>query len=208
MGKRLISELLKKGCKITALVRSGSEKKLPAGCAYVIGNAFHENTFADKIPSGATFIQLLGVAHPGPSKKEQFKSIDLASAIASAKAAKLAGVKHFIYVSVAQTPVSIMQAYQQCRAEGEAAILKTNIPATFIRPWYVIGPGHYWPLLFAPVFKILEWIPSTSKKAKALRLVTIKQMIRTLVNAAENIPAAGVNFIEIENIRKSLQQKN
>ena len=62
--------------------------------------------------------------------------------------------------------------------------------------------GHYWPLLFQPLFTILEWIPSTSQKAKALRLVTLKQMLHTLFYAIENMPATGVRIIEIDDIRK------
>ncbi len=202
MGRRLIEMLLEKNYTVKALVRSGSQNKLPAGCSYVIGDAFNAVTFSNEIPRGATFVQLLGVAHPGPLKKEQFKTVDLASAKASAVAAKQAAVRHFVYVSVAQRPVSIMQHYQQCRAAGEAAILATQIPATFIRPWYVVGPGHYWPLLFQPLFTILEWIPFTSQKAKALRLVTLKQMLHVLVYAVENMPVIGVNIIEIADIRK------
>src|SRR3954469_19597763 len=148
MGTRLIKMLLDKGYKVKALVRNGSENKLPKGCDYVIANPFDAKSFVNEIPAGATFIQLLGVAHPGPKKGKQFKTIDLASVKASAIAARDAGVKHFIYVSVAQTATNIMKDYQQCRGEGEASIRTTNIPATFIRPWYVVGPGHYWPLLF------------------------------------------------------------
>jgi uncharacterized protein YbjT (DUF2867 family) len=202
MGRRLISILLKKGYHVKALVREGSQPKLPKGCSYIAGNPFDASTFSNDIPKGAIFVQLLGVSHPGPSKKEQFKKIDLASAKTSANAAKQADVKHFIYVSVAQTPTNIMKEFQQCRAAGEAAILATKIPATFIRPWYVVGPGHYWPLLFLPFLKILEWLPSTSQKAKALRLVTLRQMLNTLLHAIENIPTSGITIIEIDRIRK------
>jgi len=202
MGKRLITLLLNKGYEVTALVRKGSENKLPSKCIAVVADPFDATSFIKEIPAGSTFVQLLGVAHPGPKKKEQFKTIDLASAKASALAAREAMVKHFVYVSVAQSPVSIMYDYQQCRAEAEGAICATNIPATFIRPWYVIGPGHYWPLFLLPVFKILEWIPSTSAKVKALRLVSLKQMLNSLVYAIENEPHSKVNIIEIDAIRK------
>jgi uncharacterized protein YbjT (DUF2867 family) len=201
MGRRLIKLLLERGYAIKALVRNGSENKLPKGCDYVIANPFNAKSFVSEIPAGATFIQLLGVAHPSPKKKEQFRTIDLASAKASALAAREASIKHFIYVSVAQTPTKIMKDYQQCRAEAEEAIRRTQIPATFIRPWYVTGPGHYWPLLFSPVFKILEWIPSTSQKARALRLVSLKQMLDTLVYAVEHAPQAPLAIFEIEDIR-------
>lgn len=200
MGKRLIPLLQQKGYAITALVRKGSESKLPAGCTIVTANPFDAGSFVQQIPAEATFIQLLGVPHPGPKKKEQFKTIDLASVKASAIAALQANVQHFIYVSVAQTPTSIMKDYQQCRAAGEDAIRATNIPATFIRPWYVIGPGHYWPLFFQPIFKLLEWIPATAVKAKALRIVYLKQMLNALVDAVEN-EATNINIIEIDDLR-------
>src|SRR5574337_14267 len=109
MGSRLIKILLERSYRVTALVRMGSENKLPEGCEYVIANAFDAESLLTEIPANAIFIQLLGVAHPSPKRKEQFKTIDLASAKASAYAAQKAGVKHFIYVSVAQTSTNIMK---------------------------------------------------------------------------------------------------
>jgi len=183
------------------LVRTGFESKLPQGAVPVFGNAFDAGSFENTIPSNSIFIQLLGVPHPGPKKKEFFKSVDLASAKASAAAAKKAGASHFIYISVAQTPTKIMKDYQECRAAGEAAIRETGLAATFIRPWYVIGPGHYWPVLFQPIFKVLEMIPSTRQKAKALRVVYLKQILNVLTYSVENT-AEGIRIIEIEEIRK------
>lgn len=204
MGKRLIKILLYAGCHVKALVRKGSEHKLPKGCAYVIADPFDAKTFVHEIPAGCTFVQLLGVPHPGPKKKDLFRSIDLASAKASALAAKQAGVGHFIYISVAQMPTSIMKDYQLCRADAEAAILSSGLKATFIRPWYVVGPGHYWPLLFQPLFKLLEWIPSTSAKAKALRLVSLRQMLRAIIYAIKHPPVGAVKLVEINEIRSPI----
>ena len=201
MGNRLINMLLSKGYIVKALVRKESESKLPPKAIPVIADAFDAKTFRDEITAHSIFVQLLGVLHPALKKKELFKSIDLASAQASVIAAKHARAKHFVYVSVAQTPTKIMQDYQQCRAAGEEAIINAGLSATFIRPWYVIGPKHYWPLFFQPVFKILEVIPSTSQKAKALRLVYLQQMLKALMFAIEN-PVDGVRIIEIEEIRK------
>jgi uncharacterized protein YbjT (DUF2867 family) len=202
MGTRLITLLLAKGYAIKALVRKGSEKKIPTDCKYIIADPFEPTEFENQISPGSVFIQLLGVSHPSPKKKDEFRSIDLRSVKASADAAKHAGVVHFIYISVAQTPTRVMHEYQSCRAEGEKYILGTNIPATFIRPWYVVGPGHYWPIIFLPLFKILELIPATSKKAMALRLVSIKQMLNALLYAVENKPTDKANIIEIDRILK------
>src|SRR2546421_200611 len=38
-------------------------------------------------------------------------------------------------------PASMMQAFVAVRAEGEALIRASGMKATFVRPWYVLGPG-------------------------------------------------------------------
>ena len=85
--------------------------------------------------------------------------------------------------------VSRMKAYIQVRMAGERAIAKAGLTATIIRPWYVLGPGHWWPAVLMPIYFLFGLIPSTREGARRLGLVTIDQMIRTLVAAVENPPA-------------------
>jgi uncharacterized protein YbjT (DUF2867 family) len=206
IGKRLIRILLDEGCDVTALVREQSIKKLPDGCKTVIGNPFEAASYADSIPADSVFIHLVGVSHPGPKKKLLFYSVDLASLKVSLEAAKQARVKHFVYVSVAQHPTKVMADYQEARRQGEETILASGLTSTFIRPWYVVGPGHYWPLLFQPVFKFLEVIPSTSVQAKALALVSLKQMLLTLKNTIINTPKAINTIVEVQDIKNEKPQ--
>jgi uncharacterized protein YbjT (DUF2867 family) len=204
MGKRLIRLLLKEGYPVKALVRKQSAGRLPEGCSFIVADPFDASSFAGEIPRDCIFIQLLGVSHPGPKKKALFQTIDLASVKASVEAAVSAGICHFIYLSVAQFPTSIMKEYQSVRAQGESMIAAAGLRSTFIRPWYVIGPGHYWPLLLLPLFLVLEHIPATAQKARALRLVTLKQMLETLMKAVRDDPPAVSNprIIETGDIRK------
>jgi nucleoside-diphosphate-sugar epimerase len=73
IGRRLITLLLEKGYNIKALVRKGSENKLPKSCSYVIGDPFNASTFSNDIPASATFVQLLGVSHPGHQRKNSLR---------------------------------------------------------------------------------------------------------------------------------------
>jgi uncharacterized protein YbjT (DUF2867 family) len=200
IGRRVIPRLLARGHQVRALVRPGSEKKLPPGCAAVSGSALDAASFAREVSPADTFLQLVGVAHPSPSKAEQFRTVDLASVRASAEAAARAGVKHFVYVSVAQ-PSPVMKAYQEVRAEGERILRDKGFPATFLRPWYVLGPGHRWPYLLVPAYWVLERLPGTRETARRLGLVTLEQMIRALVFAIEN-PPNGVRILEVPDIRR------
>ena len=200
IGTRLIRSLLNNGHRVIALVRKGSENKVPAGCEIVIGDPLEASSFQQHIPKDAVFIQLLGVSHPSPSKAEQFKQIDLRSVKASADASSVAGISHFIYISVSMVPSKIMEAYQHVRKEGEEYCLSKNLNCTFIRPWYVLGPGHRWPILLLPFYGIANLVPAWRQKIKGMGLVTISQMINTLVKAVDLEPVKK-RIIEIEEIK-------
>ena len=199
VGRRLVAELLARGHAVRALVRPGSEAKLPRGAEPIVGDALDGATFASAVRPGDTFVQLVGTPHPSPRKAAEFRAVDLVSARESAAAAKEGGAAHFVYVSVAH-PASVMRVYQEVRIAGEAMVRETGIPATFIRPWYVLGPGHRWPYLLLPVYALLERIPATREQARRLGLVTLNDMVAALVQVVEN-PPAGVRVVEVPEIR-------
>jgi uncharacterized protein YbjT (DUF2867 family) len=201
IGRAVIPALVARGHSIKALVRPGSEGKLPDGAIAVVGDALQKQTFAEAVSPSDTFLQLVGVAHPSPSKATEFRNIDLASACASADAARGAGVAHFVYLSVAQ-PAPAMKEYVAARAEAEAAIRATGLAATFLRPWYVLGPGHRWPYLLLPGYWLAERIPSTRDTARRIGVVTLRQMAAAIVNAIES-PAKGIRVIKVPEIRRA-----
>jgi nucleoside-diphosphate-sugar epimerase len=189
IGSRLAARLLQRGHVVDALVRPGSQLRLPAGCNAVPGNALDRHTFERRIAPAETFVQLVGTPHPSPAKARQFHGVDLVSARESAAAAAAAGIAHFVYVSVAQG-VPVMLAYQQTRALGEAAVREHGLRATVLRPWYVLGPGHRWPYLLAPLYWLAERVPATRERARRAGLVTLEQMLQALVFAVEHRPGA------------------
>ena len=202
IGQRLIPRLLERGHEVRALVRPGSERKLPEGCTAVMGNALDGGSYVRNISPADTFVQLVGVAHPSPAKAEEFRKIDLPSGLAAIAAAKSAGIRHFVYVSVAH-PAPMMQAYIAVRTECEAAIDSAGLHSTILRPWYVLGPGHRWPYVLLPVYKIAEFIPNTRDGARRLGLVTLEQMLRALTFCVEN-PVQGKRILEVPEIRTAM----
>lgn len=205
LGRHLIPALLNRGHDVRALVRAGSERKLPTDCRVVVGDALQSASFVRQIAPAETFVQLVGVPHPGPAKAKLFHEIDLVSVRASVAAAVEAGIRHFVYVSVAQ-PAPVMKAYQTVRAEGEALIRASGMNATILRPWYILGPGHRWPYALLPFYWLCEWLPSTRATARRLGLVTLAQMIHSLVDAVES-PVQGVRIVDVPAIRDASRSK-
>ena len=198
MGSCLIPLLKQRGHRLTALARNGSVNKLPDDIQKTVANPLQMNSYSKAVCGSDTLVHLIGVAHPSPSKGRQFREIDLVSAQVAIKAAVEAGVKHFIYLSVAH-PAPIMRDYIVVRSECEAALEASGMPATFVRPWYVLGPGHYWPAILLPFYRLCELLPATRAGAKRLGLVTLSQILKALVWAVEN-PPAGTQIIDVPKI--------
>jgi uncharacterized protein YbjT (DUF2867 family) len=200
LGGALLPALLARGHRVTALARRGSQDRLPAGCAVVEGNALDAASFADRVAPADTLVHLVGTSHPAPWKAEQFRRVDLVSVEAAVAAARQAGVRHFVYLSVAQ-PAPAMRAYVDVRAQCERLIAGSGLAATFLRPWYVLGPGHRWPYALVPIYALLERLPSTRDTARRLGMVKLRQMVNALVWAVESPAGEGVRVVDVPAIR-------
>ena len=201
IGRPLIQELLARGHSVRALVRSSSTGKLPVGAEEVVGDALDAASFAALIAPADTLVHLVGTPHPSPLKARQFREVDLASVRAAVAAVEHSTVRHFVYLSVAH-PAPVMKAFIAARMEGEALVRASGLAATILRPWYVLGPGHRWPYLLVPVYRVMDALPATRERARRLGLVTLDQMVAALVWAVEN-PADRVRVVGVPEIRDS-----
>lgn len=203
IGTRLVSALAAREHAVRALVRPSSAHRLPERAAAVAGNALDAASVTSIADPSDTLVHLVGTPHPSPSKAEQFRRVDLESIRASVAAAKQRHIAHLVYVSVAH-PAPAMQAYVAARIEGEAAIADAGLTATILRPWYVLGPGHWWPVVLIPFYAIGEILPATRESARRLGLVSVAQMVRALVCAVESPPPPATRrIVEVPEIRRA-----
>lgn len=190
VGRRLAEALVARGHRVRVLTRAASIGRVPAGVLAIVGDALDASSYVGQLRPGETLVHLVGTPHPSPSKAAEFQRVDRPSIDAAVSAARTAGLGHLVYVSVAH-PAPIMKAYIGVRMSGERAIADAGLTATVLRPWCVLGPGHRWPLLLAPLYAVLERLPPTRAGAERLGLVTIEQMIDALIFAVAHPPAPG-----------------
>jgi nucleoside-diphosphate-sugar epimerase len=202
VGRRLAESLIARGHSVRVLARATSVMRVPAGADAVVGNALDATTFVAALRPEDTIVHLVGTPHPSPEKAAEFQRVDLPSIEAAVGAASTARVSHLIYVSVAH-PAPVMREYIAVRMAGERSIAQAGLTATVLRPWYVLGPGHWWPVILMPVYAVMGLLPSTREGARRLGLVTIVQMVRALVWAVETPPASGtVRVLNVPDIRR------
>ncbi|MDO9119332.1 MAG: NAD(P)H-binding protein [Nitrospira sp.] len=200
LGSRLIPKLIERGHPVTAIVRPGSRARTLTGCRIVQADPLDAACLQPHLHAGDTVVQLVGVPKPAPWKGPQFRAVDLVAGRASIDAAQVAPVDHFVYVSVAQ-PAPIMKDYIAVRRECEDRLRASRLRATILRPWYILGPGHWWPLALHPVYRLMEMIPSTCEAARRLGLVSMDDMLAALLWAIE-YPPESIRVIEVSEIRR------
>lgn len=198
MGRHLIPRLLQRGHRVRALVRPGSQGKLVGG-EVVLGDVLRVQDY--RLSAGDTLVHLAGTPHPGPGKGAEFRAFDLPSVLAAAAAGAQARVRHFVYVSVAH-PAPVMRDYIAVRMAGEAELARLGLPRTILRPWYVLGPGHWWPYALKPLYWLASKSTAHRETAARLGLVTIEEMVAALVAAVEN-PPAELRLVDAAAIRQS-----
>lgn len=94
-----------------------------------------------------------------------------------------------------------MKTFIEVRKECEALIRASGLSATILRPWYILGPGHWWPMLVKPGYWLCELLPSARESAVRLGLVALQQMLAALVWTVEH-PPESVRVIEVPEIKQ------
>ena len=203
IGQHLIPLVISRGHSVRALARESSLNRVPAGAVPVVGDALSADSIASALRPDDTVIHLVGTPHPSPTKADQFDRIDLMSIRCTVAAAKRIGVSQLVYVSVAQ-PAPVMAHYLWVRSLGEAMIREAGLTASIVRPWYILGPGHWWPKAIAPLYKLAELIPATRATAERLGLVTIEQFVIAMAREVENPPPRGQRrIVDVPAIRRA-----
>lgn len=201
VGRALSRALSARGHRVRVLARRRALARVAAGCEAVLGDALHAESIRSAMRRGDVVVQLVGTPHPGPMKGDDFRRVDLASVTACVQAAESAHIARLVYVSVAH-PAPVMRDYIAVRREGERLIREARLPATVLRPWYVLGPGHWWPVVLLPLYALASRIPSLKQASERLGLVTLAQMVRALTMAVETPVAMGeVRVMEVGAIR-------
>ena len=198
LGRAAAPQLLARGHRLAMLVRPGSEGRVAPGAEAVAGDALDPAAYSHRPED--TLLLLVGTPHPAPWKAAQFEAVDFAAGRAAATALASRPARHVVYLSVAH-PAPSMHAYWRVRERVEALLAATGVPATFLRPWYVLGPGHRWAAALKPLYWLAERVPASRDTARRLGLVTLPQMVAALVTAVEDPPPSGTRVVEVPQIR-------
>jgi len=84
----------------------------------------------------------------------------------------------------------------------EQLLHTSGLCTTILRPWYILGPGHWWPVVLLPFYGLAHWFPATRASAARRAPVRLHSMVQAMVAAIEDPPRDSPRIMETPAIRR------
>ncbi len=201
VGATTLRALLAAGHTVSALVRPGSERKLPSHvrCRAIAGDPLNVDDVVRAITGCDAVVHMVGI------RREQirrtgldYRDVDVASVGVMVRAMQAMGVRRLLLLSAGAIGKS---RYVRCKAEAERIALDAGLDVSIWRPSFILGPGQQWPILMEPIIALLGLIPGhvgdTASRARAVRL---EQLAASMVWALDHPESIGT-ILDVPRIR-------
>ena len=213
VGKQLLN-VLSKDHEVVALSRR--TRKSDDGIQWVQCDLFSLLDIERTLSGADVAVYLVHSMLPSARLTQgSFRDFDMILADNFARAAKLANIKHIIYLSGIIPPDAILSEHLQSRLEVENILKSSGIPTTSLRAGLIIGPGgSSFEMMFRlvqrlPVMVCPYWTSTLSYPIAVWDVVAIiKHCIETgPLSSAECLDICGPDPLSYEEMMKHLSIK-
>ncbi len=192
VGQGVLPALLDAGFRVHALVRPGSEKKLPHHPMLTAfeGDVLETEAIARALMGSQALVHLTGIKRAETKRTGlTYEDVDLGSVLAVLPAMNKVSVKRIVLLSAADVGHSF---YVRTKQRTEQAVIDAGVDWTILRPSYIIGKGQRWPIIMSPFLNLLALLPGHyGNIAKRARSVTRVQLAAAIVHALKSETAIG-----------------
>ncbi len=189
IGRATVREAGRRGFSVVAIVRPGSSHRPAEGMILEADLLDHEK-LAAAFAGCAAVVHLAAVTSSARHRGDSFK-VNVAGSHSVAMAARLAGVKRFVYLA---SQAANEGTYATTKRKAEAAIRATGIEPIVLRASLVYGPGDHG--LFARIVKfirVLPVVPLIGDGRYPMRPIHVDDVAAAIMGAVEH-GAAGASY--------------
>jgi NADH dehydrogenase len=144
VGNYVMDALREAGHTIRALVRTGSESKLPFsdGVEIVNGDVTRPGPWTRRMEGVGGVIHLVGIIREFPRRGITFERLHHTATTVVADAARNAGVGRFVHMSANGAAPDGVSAYQTTKWRAERYLVATGLTTTIFRPSVIFGDSR------------------------------------------------------------------
>ncbi len=208
IGGRLIPELLARGYKVRAMVRTSGYDTLWPAAEIAIADALNTSELRSAFSGIDTAYYLIHSLRLGPQK---FASADSLAARNFAKVAEAAGVKRIIYLGGLGDIRGPLSSHLRSRAEVASELIAGEVPVTILRAAIIVGSGSASYEIMQHLARKLYIVLIPRWARNKCQPIAVRDVIKYLVGVLEepatigrSFDIGGKNIITYERMLKTL----
>jgi len=194
VGREVVRQLTAAGHQVRALVRSGSEEKLPVAVETQIGDVADLDSFGKALAGCDAAIHLVGSIREFPDKGVTFQKLHVEATRNVLQAARDHDVRRYLHMSANGVRPDADAVYHQTKWQAEELVRGSSLDWTIFRPSLIFGPNGEFVDMLAELIRKLPVVPVIGKGRYRMQPVAREQVAATFVKALEMPETVGQTY--------------
>lgn len=190
VGMHIIKLALKRGHKVTVLVRSEEKAKQilgdDKGLKFVKGNINDVDSMEIGMKGCEAVIHLVGIIYEIKKRGATFESVHIQGTLNVLEAMKRVGIKRLLHMSALGARPEANARYQKTKWAAEEAVKKSGLQWTVFRPTLIFGPEDDFINKFEKMTRILPFLPIIGNGKNRFQPIWIEDVANCYVQAIED----------------------
>lgn len=185
VGKEVVRLLAGTGHHVVALVRSGSEGKLPKipHVSVHIGDVTEPDSLLRGMQGCDVVIHLVGIIREYPERGVTFERLHVDATRHVLDAAAAQGVRRYLHMSANGVRAGAVTGYHRTKWLAEEAVRASQLDWTIVRPSLIFGPGSEFVNMLTAMVRKLPLVPVIGDGCYRLQPVAVGQVAQTYLKA-------------------------
>lgn len=179
IGLRLVSRLADAGHKVRVLARGLRGADLPDGVETAQGNVLSGHGLSEAMNGVEKIVHLVAIIRE--SGEQTFEGIIWRGTERMVEAAKVAGVKKFVYVSAIGARDDLTYPYLHAKWQAERAVSLSGMKHTILRPSVVFGVGDEFINALAGLVRYNPIVPVVGDGKAKFQPIWVEDLVTCIV---------------------------
>jgi len=197
VGSRILQDLLSTGHEVSALVRPGSESKLPVNSdeiTVVHGDILDKSSFSEALSQCDAAIHLIGIIREFPGKGITFEKFHVQATQNVLDAARENNIGRYVHMSALGARIDSPSGYFATKARAEELVVSSGLDYTIFKPSIIYGENDDFINYFAGIIKTFHVIPIIGKGTYRMQPISVKDVSQLFTQALTNSSAIGKTY--------------
>jgi len=185
VGREVVRQLVAAGHSVRALVRKGSEERLPASLPVEIshGDVTEATTLTRALDGCDAVINLVGIIREFRDRKITFQRLHIEATASLLAAARQRGVQRLLQMSANGAGPESETDYHRSKWQAEQAVRDSGLDWTIFRPSLIFGRGGEFVEMLAGLIRSLPVVPVIGDGHYRMQPVAVEQVAESMVKA-------------------------